>query len=78
MLFSLLKHYLDTTLKVSQSVYCFTTSISHGIENYLPRLWGTDISTAIFINGFGPDKKYFLDSTFSHNFSLSSSIKKCF
>ena len=29
MLFSLLKHYLDTdtVLKVSQSVYCFTTSI---------------------------------------------------
>ena len=29
MLFSLLKHYLDTdsALKVSQSVYCFTTSI---------------------------------------------------
>ena len=36
MLFSLLKHYLDTdtALKVSQSVCCFTTSISHGIENY--------------------------------------------
>ena len=33
MLFSLLKHYLDTetALKVSQSVYCFTTSISHGV-----------------------------------------------
>ena len=25
MLFSLLKHYLDTALKVSQSVYCFIT-----------------------------------------------------
>ena len=39
MLFSLLKHYLDTdtALKVSQSVYCFTTSISHGVENYFPR-----------------------------------------
>ena len=50
MLFSLLKHYLDTdtTLKVSQSVYCFTTSISHGVENYFPRLWGTGISDAIF------------------------------
>ena len=78
MLFSLLKHYLDTTLKVSQSVYCFTTSISHGVENYFPRLWRTGISNAIFINGFGPDKKYFLGSTFLHNFSLSSSIKKCF
>ena len=49
MLFSLLKHYLDTdpALKVPQSVYCFTTSISHGVENYFPRLWGTGISDAI-------------------------------
>ena len=36
-------------MKVSQSVYCFTTSISHGVENYLPRLWGTGISDAIFL-----------------------------
>ena len=51
MLFSLLKHYLDTdtALKLSQSVYCFTTSISHGVDNYFPRLWGTGISNAIFI-----------------------------
>ena len=50
MLFSLLKHYLDTdtALKVSQSVYCFTTSISHGVEKYFPRLWGMGISDAIF------------------------------
>ena len=50
MLFSLLKHHLDTdtALKGSQSVYCFTTSISHGVENYFPRLWGTGISDAIF------------------------------
>ena len=50
MLFSLLKHYLDTdtALKVSKSVYCFTTSISHGVENYFPRLWGTGISDTIF------------------------------
>ena len=49
MLFSRLKHYLDTdtSLKVSQSVYCFTTSISHGVENYFPRLWGTGMSDAI-------------------------------
>ena len=51
MLFSLLKHYLDlyvsdTVLKVSQSLYCFTTSVSHGVENYFPRLWGTGISDA--------------------------------
>ena len=49
MLFSLLKHYLDTDteLKVSQSVYCFATSVSYGVENYFPRLWGTGISVAI-------------------------------
>ena len=39
---------LTLLLKVSQSVYCFTTSISHGVENYFPRLWGTGISDAIF------------------------------
>ena len=54
MLFSLLKHYLDlyitdTTLKVSRSLYCFTTSRSHGVENYFPRLWFTSISNAIFV-----------------------------
>ena len=38
----------DTALKVAQSVYCFTTSISHGVETYFPRLWGTGISDAIF------------------------------
>ena len=53
MLFSLLKHYLDhyrsdTALKVSRSLYFFTTSISHGVENYFPRLWGMGISDAIF------------------------------
>ena len=53
MLFFLLKHYLelyitDTAMKVSQSLYFFTTSISHGFENYFPRLWGTGISDAIF------------------------------
>ena len=50
--FSLIKHYLDlyitdTALKISRSLYCFTTSISHGVENYFPRLWGTGISDAI-------------------------------
>ena len=53
MLFSLLKHHFDlnitdTALKVSRSLYCFTSSISHGVENYFPRLWGTGISDAIF------------------------------
>ena len=54
MLFSLLKHYLDlyisdTALKVFQSLYCFTTSVSHGVENYFPRLWGKGISDTILI-----------------------------
>ena len=54
MLFSLLKYHLDlyitdTSLKVSQSLYWFTTSISHEVENYFPRLWGTVISDAIFV-----------------------------
>ena len=40
MLFSLLKHYLDlyitdTVLKVSRSLYCFTTSLSYGVEHYI-------------------------------------------
>ena len=54
MLFSILKHYLDTdtALKVSQSLYYFSTSISHGVENYFPRLWGPDISDAIFTHYF--------------------------
>ena len=51
MLFSLLKHYLelfitDTALNLSRS-FTVTTSISHGVENFLPRLWGTGISDAI-------------------------------
>ena len=33
----------DTALKVSRSLYCFTTSISHGVESYFHRLWGTGI-----------------------------------
>ena len=53
MSFSLLKHYsnlyiTDTTLKVSQSLYCFTTFMSHGVKNYFPRLWDTGISDGIF------------------------------
>ena len=54
MLFSLLKHYLDlyisdTVLKVSRSLYCFTTDICHCGEKYLPRLWGMGIFDAIFL-----------------------------
>ena len=65
MLFSLLKHYLDTdtALKVSQSVYCFTTSISHGVENYFPRLWGTGISDAILKYFLGPSAALNRDPT---------------
>ena len=53
MLFSLLKHYLDlhisdTALKVSRSLYCFATSICHGVENYFPRLWDMGIADAVF------------------------------
>ena len=38
----------STALKVSRSLYSFTTSIFHGVENYFPRLWGMGISGAIF------------------------------
>ena len=56
MLFSQLKHYLDlyisdTALKVFRSLYCFTTSICHCVENYFPRLWGTGLTNAIFVSG---------------------------
>ena len=52
--FSLPKHYLelyitDTALKISRSLYCFTTSVFCHVENYVPRLWGMGISDAIFI-----------------------------
>ena len=55
MLFSLLEHYLDlniidTALKVSQSLYFFTTSIPHGVENYFLRLWGTGVCYFWFNN----------------------------
>ena len=54
MLLSLLKHYLklyvtDTALKVSRSLYFFTTSIFHGVENYFLGLWGMGIFDAIFV-----------------------------
>ena len=54
MLLCILKPHLDlnitdTALKVSRSLYCFTTSVSHAVENYFPRLWGTGISDAILI-----------------------------
>ena len=54
MLFSLFKHYLElyiteTAMKVFRSLYCFNTSISHGGENYFPRLRGMGFSDAIFL-----------------------------
>ena len=30
----------DTALKVSRSLYCFTTSICHCVENHFPRAVG--------------------------------------
>ena len=70
MSFSLLRHHLDlnmtdTALKVSRSLYCFTNFISHGVENYFPRLWGTGISDAtlhnyaISIDSFSPINKFY-------------------
>ena len=40
---------IDTAMKVSQSLYCFTTFICRGVENYFPRLWGTGVSDVIFL-----------------------------
>ena len=65
MLFSLLKHYLDlyiaeTALKVSQSLYYFTTSISHGVENCFPRLWRKDISDIFFLFFFSTETLDFM------------------
>ena len=59
MLFSLLKHYFnlyisDTALKVSQSLYCFTTFVCHGVENHFQRLWDMGISDAILLNYVHP------------------------
>ena len=39
----------DTAVKVSRSLYCFTASISHGVEKYFPGLWGTAISDVNFL-----------------------------
>ena len=39
----------DTALKVSQSLYFLTNSISHGVENYFPRLW-VQASLKLFLN----------------------------
>ena len=51
---------------MSQSVYCFTTSISHGVEKCFPRLWGTGISDAIFLplDWIPPLQAFILSQTF--------------
>ena len=54
MLFSLLKHYLelyitDNALKVSHSLHCFTTSISHVVEIISPGC-GVWASLMLFLN----------------------------
>ena len=41
-------HVILFALKVSRSLYCVTSSISHGVINYFPGLWGTGITDAIF------------------------------
>ena len=53
MLFSLLKHYSDTALKVSQSVYCFTLLYLMVLKTISPRLWGMGIFNAIFAHEIG-------------------------
>ena len=56
MLFSPLKHHFDlnitdTALKVSRSLYSFTTSISHGVENYFPSC-GVRVSLMLFLASY--------------------------
>ena len=77
MLFSLLKHYLDmdTALKVSQSVYCFTTSMSRGVETYFPRLSGTGISDGIFSFKIGHTSDI---RTATFSFWLKQTILLCY
>ena len=36
-------------LKVSWPLYSITFSLSHGVENYFPGLWGTGISDDSFV-----------------------------
>ena len=68
MLFCLFKHYLDTdtALKVSQSLYCFTTSISHDVENYSPGC-GVQASLILF---YSTDFKDSADIIFTHGIQI--------
>ena len=56
----------ETALKLSRSLYCFTTTISHGVENYFPRLCSTGISDAIFVKLIlkAPKTGYFVAKSF--------------
>ena len=40
-------HVTLFALKVSRSLYQVTDSVSHGVVNYFPGLWGTCISDAV-------------------------------
>ena len=65
MLFSLLKHYLelyitDNALKVSPSLYCFTTFISHGVEIISP---GCGVQASLML--------FFLHIMLQHNLSIN-------
>ena len=55
------------TLKVSRFFNCFSSSVSHGVENYFLGLWGMGISDAIL---YFEDKKDLV----SKKRSLCSSI----
>ena len=53
MLSSLFKYYLelyitDTTLKVSRSLYCFATSVSHGVKTISPGLISDELKAGCF------------------------------
>ena len=66
MLFSLLKHYFelyitDTALKVSPFGYCFTTSISHGVEIISP---GCGVRASLMIFFFTLDLVTYVLSVF--------------
>ena len=52
MLFSqLLNLYIAHIVCLKVSLYCCTSSVSHGVvENYFPGLWGTGIFNAIFFH----------------------------
>ena len=49
-LLTLFRFYItDFVVKASWSLYCFTSSVPHGVKNYFPRLWGMIIFNAISI-----------------------------